>query len=105
MFETLEIILRNTIISIVAGVFSVFPIQNNKKEISTIPPSIVKTENNIPKISSSQEKGTTTKKSLKKIATTTTKNLKKQQQIKTRSLLSPPQVLTQLRLKFYPLSR
>ncbi|TSC54758.1 MAG: hypothetical protein LiPW30_224 [Parcubacteria group bacterium LiPW_30] len=76
MLETLGIILKNTIIGIIAGVFSVFPIHNTQKEIQTTPLNIIKTENNSPKITSSIEKGTTTINSLKKTATTTPKNLK-----------------------------
>lgn len=76
MLETLGTILKNTIIGIIAGVFSVFPIHNTQKEIQTTPLNIIKTENNSPKITSSIEKGTTTINSLKKTATTTPKNLK-----------------------------
>ncbi len=77
MLEIIETALRNTLIGIIAGIFSIFPINNIQKETPTISPNVIKTEeNNTSKITSSPEKGTTTTDSLKKIATTTTKNLK-----------------------------
>jgi len=76
MFETLEIIFKNTIIGIIAGVFSMFPINNVQKEIAIAPIDVVKIGNNYTKTTSEEGSTATTTESVKKTATTTSKNIK-----------------------------